>query len=187
MPKVILAMFMSLDGFIEGPQGEFVPPDWSDELQRYWADDNVDAAGMLLYGRVNFQFNAGFWQAAETDDANAPQFRAFARRMNGLPKLVFSRTLENPGWNGRVVKADIAGEIARQKQAPGKDLVMFGGAGIARSFMALGLIDEYRLMVAPVLLGAGKPLFAGGYERRKLTLAGARQLDTGAMLLSYRC
>ena len=77
MSKVILAMFMSLDGFIEGPDGEFVPPDWSGDLQRYWADDNTDAAGTLLYGRVNFQFNAGFWQGAAADE----------EQFGGVPRL----------------------------------------------------------------------------------------------------
>src|SRR6476660_661457 len=186
MSKVILAMFMSLDGFIEGPNGEFIPPDWSVDLQCYWADDNTDAAGTLLYGRVNFQFNAGFWQGAAADESNSAEFRAFARKMNSLPKLVFSRSLQNPGWNGRVVKDDIPREIARLKQQPSEDLMMFGGAGIAQAFMKLELIDEYRLMVTPTLLGAGKRLFEGGYERAKLKLVKSQPLDTGAVLLYYQ-
>ena len=185
MRKVVLAMFMSLDGYIEGPKGEFVPPAWSDDLQRYWADDNVDRAGLLLYGRTNFQFNAGFWQAAEADAKNPEPFRAFARRMNALPKLCFSRTLKEADWNGRVVRDDIAGEIARLKQQPGKDMMMFGGADIARFFIARDLFDAYRIMVTPTLLGDGKRLFDGGYQRRQLKHTGTKQMDTGAVILTY--
>lgn len=185
MRKVILAMFISLDGYIEGPKGEFVPPAWSDDLQRHWADDNVDRAGLLLYGRRNFEFNAGFWQPAETDANNPASFRAFASRMNALPKLCFSRTLSTVDWNGRLVRDDIAGEIARLKQEPGKDMMMFGGADIARFFIGLDLFDEYRIMVTPTLLGDGKRLFDGGYERRQLQHTDTRQMDTGAVILTY--
>jgi len=185
MRKVVLAMFMSLDGYIEGPKGEFVPPAWSDDLQRYWADDNVDRTDLLLYGRTNFQFNAGFWQPAEQDVNNPAPFRAFARRMNTLPKLCFSRSLGQVDWNGRVVRDDIAGEITRLKQQPGKDMMMFGGATIARTFIALDLFDEYRIMVTPILLGDGKRLFDGGYERRQLRHTDVKQMDTGAVILSY--
>jgi dihydrofolate reductase len=187
MSKLVLAMFMSLDGYIEGPKGEFVSPDWSGDLQRYWADDNTDAAGMLLYGRVNFEFNAGFWQPAAADESNPAELRSFARKMNDLPKIVFSRSLKNPGWNGRVVtETNIPAEIARLKQQPGPDLMMFGGAGIAQAFMKLDLIDEYRLLVTPTLLGGGKRLFEGSYDRAKLKLVKSQALDTGAVLLYYQ-
>jgi len=185
MRKVILAMFMSLDGYIEGPKGEFVPPAWSDDLQRHWADAHVDRAGLLLYGRVNFQFNAAFWQAAEADQNNPAPFRAFAAKMNALPKLVFSRSLQTADWNGRVVSQNIEAEIARAKQQPGKDIMMFGGANIARFFLAQDLFDEIRIMVTPTLLGDGKRLFDGGYERRQLKHSGTQQMDTGAVILSY--
>ena len=185
MRKVVLAMFMSLDGYIEGPKGEFVPPAWSDDLQRHWADDNVDRTDLLLYGRVNFQFNAGFWQPAEHEANNPEAFRAFARRMNALPKLCFSRSLRQVDWNGRVIGNDIAGEIARLKQESGKDMMMFGGAGIARTFIGLDLFDEYRIMVTPTLLGDGKRLFDGGYERRQLKHTQTKQMDTGAVILTY--
>jgi dihydrofolate reductase len=186
MRKAILAMFMSLDGYIEGPNGEFVPPAWSDDMQRHWADTNIDAAGLLLYGRRNFQFNASFWQEAEAKADNPPAFRAMAHRMNALPKLVFSRTLTEADWNGRVVTDGIAAEINRQKQEPGKDMLMFGGAEIARTFMGLDLFDTYRIMVTPILLGGGKRLFDGGYDRRQLKLIQTQQMDTGSVILTYQ-
>jgi dihydrofolate reductase len=186
MRKVILAMFVSLDGYIEGPKGELTPPVWSDDLQHHWADANVDDAGLLLYGRTNFQLNAKFWQAAERQTDNSAAFRALTRKMNDLPKIVFSRTLKAADWNGRVVAADIAGEIARLKREPGKDLVMFGGADIANTFIGLDLIDAYRIMVTPTLLGDGKRLFNGGQPRRQLVHTGTQQMDTGAVILSYQ-
>lgn len=186
MRKAILAMFMSLDGYIEGPDGEFIPPAWSDDMQRHWADANIDAAGLLLYGRRNFQFNAGFWQQAEAEADHPPAFRATARKMNALPKLVFSRSLTTADWNGRVVRDDIAAEIARQKQESGKDMLMFGGAEIARTFMELDLFDVYRIMVTPILLGGGKRLSDGGYARRPLALMQTQQMDTGSVILTYQ-
>lgn len=186
MRKVILAMFMSLDGYIEGPNGEFVPPAWSDDMQRHWSDANIDAAGLLLYGRTNFQFNAAFWQAAEADASNPPAFRDVARKMNTLPKIVFSRQLKEADWNGRVVANDIATEIARLKQEPGKDMLVLGGAEIARTFISLDLFDTYRIMITPTLLGGGKRLYDGGYGRRQLILTQTQQMDTGSVILTYR-
>jgi dihydrofolate reductase len=186
MRNVVLSMFMSLDGFIEGPDGEFVPPAWSDEMQKAWSDTGMAAAGVLLYGRKNYEFNAAFWQAMERDDAASEEDRAFAKLMNGLPKLVFSTTLETAEWNARLVKHDIPEEIERLKQKPGKDLVLLGGAGLANSFMKLGLIDEYRILLVPILLGSGKRLFEQGHERRPLELVGSQAVDTGAVILNYR-
>ena len=186
MRKVVLAMFMSLDGFIEGPNHEFVPPDWSDDLMRFWVEPNVESVGTILYGRVCYLMNAAFWQPAATDPqspaANAPH----APLMNRLEKVVFSTTLEAPVWdNSRIVRGDPAAEIARLRQQPGGDIIMFGGAGIASWCMRHRLFDEYRLMITPLVLGAGNPLFRGGHERFKLELLSSRTLDTGAIILTY--
>ena len=187
MSKVILAMFMSLDGFIEGPNGEFIPPDWSGDLQRYWADDNTDAAGTLLYGRVNFQFNAGFWQGAAADESNSAEFRAFARKMNSLPKVVFSTTLETAAWeNTRLVKEHAAEEVARLKQQPGKDIAIFGSSDLATSLLRDGLLDEVRVIVNPVILGSGKRLFEGIDARVELKLSRTQTFHSGNVLLCYQ-
>lgn len=186
MRKVILSMFMSLDGFIEGPDGEFVPPPWSDDMQEKWSGAGMASAGLLVYGRKNFEFNAAYWQGAEQDEAASVEDRAFARLMNGLPKLVVSSTLQSVGWNGVLTGPDLAADIARLKQEPGGDIVVLGGAGVANSLMRLGVIDEYRILLVPILLGDGKRLFEGGHERRPLDLINAQQADTGAMILRYR-
>jgi dihydrofolate reductase len=187
MPKLVLSMFTSLDGYIEGPGGEFVPPPWSDEVEQHWSVYALERAAHLIYGRTNFQFNKDFWSAAETDPTGPAAGIAYAGTMNRLPKTVFSTTLKgDPGWNGTVAEGDVANVIGTLKAQTSGDLYAFGGAGIANSLVARDLVDEYRLMVTPVLLGSGKRLFEGGRPRLALTLIEARRLDTGAVVLHYR-
>ncbi|HEX2113906.1 MAG TPA: dihydrofolate reductase family protein [Alphaproteobacteria bacterium] len=187
MTKLVLSMFMSLDGYIERPNGEFVPPAWSGDLERHWSGYALERAGHLLYGRTNFLFNKGFWSAAETDPSSPAAGISYASTMNRLPKTVFSRTLSgDPGWNGTLVKDDIAGAVAKLKTSVKGDLYSFGGAGLANSLVALDVIDEYRLMVTPELFGDGKRLFADGRPRLALSLIESKRLDTGAVILHYR-
>ena len=132
MANLVLSMFVSLDGYIERPGGEFVPPRWSDDLERHWSGYALERAGHLIYGRTNFLFNKGFWSAAETDPASPAAGIAYAGTMNRLPKTVFSRTLKgDPGWNATLVADDVAGAIGRLKAESAGDLYLFGGAGIA--------------------------------------------------------
>ncbi len=187
MAKLVLSMFTSLDGYIEGPGGEFRPPAWSDDLERHWSGYALDRAGHLLYGRTNFQFNKSFWSAAETDPDSPAAGIAYAGTMNRLPKTVFSRTLSgDPGWNATLVRGDIAGAVAKLKREVAGDLYLFGGAGLANSIVALDLVDEYRLMVTPELFGDGKRLFETGRPRMALTMLSSMPLDTGAVILHYR-
>ena len=186
MAKLVLAMFTSLDGYIEGPGGTFVPPAWSDDMQHKWVDPSLERAGHLVYGRVNFLFNKGFWSPAETDPDSPAAGVSHAGTMNRLPKTVVSRTLSgDPGWNGTVVKDDLAGAIAKLKREARGDIYSFGGAGIANSLVALDLVDEYRVMVTPTLLGDGRRLFETGRPRAALKLIKATTVDTGAVILDY--
>lgn len=187
MAKLVLSMFTSLDGYIEGPGGEFVPPAWSQDLERHWSGYALERAGHLVYGRTSFLFNKSFWSAAETDPESPAAGIVYAGTMNRLPKTVFSATLAgDPGWNATLVKDDLAGAVARLKAEAGGDIYLFGGAGIAGSMVARDLVDEYRLMVTPTLLGDGKRLFEGGRARMALHLIEAKPLDTGAVILHYR-
>jgi dihydrofolate reductase len=180
MSKVVLAMFISLDGFIEGPNKQLVPPPYSADVDRYWVKANTERAGIVLYGRVAYEGMTAFWTSA-----NAPQEEA--KLLADLPKVVFSRTLTKADWkNTTIVRDNIAGEVNKLKQRPGKDLVLIAGAGIANTFIKLGLIDEYSLLVSPFLLGGGTPLFQGGFERQNLTLTDAKPFDNGAILLTYQ-
>lgn len=177
MRKLILSMFMSLDGYIEGPDG-FVAPAWSDEVGREWSGWAREYGGHILYGRVNFEFNKGFWTSDDAKDMPEAGF------MNRMPKSVASRTLTGDlGWNGRAV-GDLAAEVARLKAEDGKDVLSFGGAGLAHSLIAQDLVDEYRLMVRPLLLGGGKRLFPDGVHR-DLRLVEEKRLDVGALIVRY--
>lgn len=187
MGKLVLSMFTSLDSCIEGPGGEFVPPAWSDDLATHWSGYALERARHLIYGRVNFLFNKAFWSAADTDPGSPAAGISYAGTMNRLPKTVVSRTLAgDPGWNATLVRDDLAGAVARLKAEVPGDVYSFGGAGLANSLMALDLVDEYRLMVVPTLLGAGKRLFDEGRPRVPLALEECRRLDTGAVILRYR-
>ena len=184
MSDVVLTMFMSLDGYVAGPGGEFVPPEWSDEMQSAWSDVNADAA-CFVYGRTNFEFNASFWQGLELDESAPESQREFARRMHSMPKLVVSHELLEVGWNARVIR-DIPAEIAAAKASAHGDIVVIGGAGVAQSFLKLGLVDRLRIMVTPLLLGDGIRLFEGDYSRTSLERTGCVVVDTGSTILEYR-
>ena len=178
MRKLILSMFMSLDGYIAGPGGEFVPPPWSDEVEREWSGWASEAGGHILYGRVNFEFNKGFWTSAEAEGMPQTPFT------NATPKTVASRSLTGDlGWNGHAV-SDLAEAVARLKAQDGKPILSFGGAGLAHALIAQDLADEYRLMVTPTLLGGGLRLFPDGV-RRELTLLDERRLDVGSLIVRY--
>ena len=179
MRKLLLAMYMSLDGYIEGPNREFTGPPFTPDLKSKWIDVNIDRAGIMLYGRTAYEGMAGYWTSPAAD----PDEAAILAKAD---KIVFSTTLQRADWgNVRIIGSDIAGEVARLKAEPGRDLVLFGGAVIATSLLGLGLVDEMRLLVSPVLMGGGKRLFQGGYPRSKWTLHSAEPFDSGGVLLSY--
>jgi len=132
----------------------------------------------ILLGRVTYQGFAGYWPSSTDAEAHA---------MNELPKIVFSRTLDEVEWNNsRLVKENVAEEVARLKQQPGKDLAIFGSADLASNLMRPGLIDEYRIFVNPVVLGAGTPMFKDIKERTKLRLLKTNTLSSGVVILYYQ-
>jgi dihydrofolate reductase len=183
MAKLVLAMFTSLDGYIEGPGGAFIPPAWSGDMEAHWSGYGLARAAHLIYGRKNFEFNRGFWEAA-AGDPNGP---SHTDTMNSLPKSVVSTTLTgDPGWNGAVIAGDLAGAIGRLKETAPGDIFAFGGAGVAGSLVKLDLIDEYRILIMPDLFGGGTRLFEPGGPRLGLTLVEHRALDTGAVIVHYR-
>ena len=178
MRKLILSMFISLDGYIAGPGGEFIQPPWSDEVAREWSGWAGENGGHLLFGRVNFEQMRDFWTSDDAKDLPETGF------MNALPKTALSRTLSGDiGWNGRAT-ADLAGEVARLKAEGGKDVLCFGGAGVSHALVAQDLADEYRLMIAPMLFGGGLSLFPEGV-RRDLELVESQTLDVGSLIVRY--
>ncbi|MBW6396666.1 dihydrofolate reductase family protein [Roseomonas sp. HJA6] len=188
MADLVLSIFTSLDGYFTKPGGAFAPPPWSDEVEREWSLAALKRARHLLYGRVNFLFNKGFWSPAETDPSSMAAGISYAPLMNGLPKTVVSRTLTgDPGWNGRIAGPDLAAEVARLKrEVTGGDIFAFGGGGLANSLLALDLVDEFWLLITPELYGSGDPFFRAGRPEVRMTLTECRPLDVGSVILRYR-
>lgn len=179
MRKIVLAMYMSLDGYIEGPNREFTAPAFSPDLKTKWIDRNIGRASTMMYGRTAYEGMAAYWTSPAAD---GPEAKILA----DMEKIVFSTTLEAANWGQvRIVRDDIAGEMARLKAGPGKDLVLLGGAGIANAFLRASLVDELTLLVSPLLQGGGKRLFQDGRPRAGLTLRSATPFDSGAVLLTY--
>jgi dihydrofolate reductase len=182
MRKVIMFNMVTLDGFIAGPNGEI---DWHqvDEEFNTFAIQQLDTMDGLIFGRVTYQLMASYWPTpiAAQDDPIVTE------KMNALPKLVFSTTLEKADWaNTRLVKTSAAEEITRLKQQLGRDLFLFGSANLARTLIQNDLIDEYRLMLNPVVLGGGIPLFENIKERIPLKLVNSRVFRNGNVLLYYQ-
>lgn len=184
MKELILFNMISLDGFFAGPGGEL---DWHNvdaEFNTFAIDQfRTSAVDTLLFGRVTHQLMAAYWPTAEACEGDP----VVVRIMNETPKLVFSRTLTRVEWeNTRLVPRDAAGEIAERKKASGGNLMLLGSARLAATLSPQGLIDEYRLMVNPVLLGSGRAHFSGFGGRQRLRLVGTRTFLSGKVLLSYR-
>lgn len=176
MRKVVAAEYLSVDGIMEEPAWtrEF----WNDELGQAQYD-LLFASDALLLGRVTYQGFAAAWPSM-TDE------QGFADRMNNLPKHVASTTLDTAEWNATLIKGDVAEEVARLKQQPGQNLLVYGSADLVRTLMQHDLIDEYRLMVHPVIVGKGKRLFTEGSDTRTLRLVESKATATGVMILTYQ-
>lgn len=183
MRKVIYLMNVSLDGFIEGPNREL---DWTgidEELHRFFNDQQSDM-DTLLYGRRLYEVMT-YWETADANPSISEVEREFARIWKNSSKIVFSKTLEQVQGNARLFRGDIAAEITKLKQQPGKDLEV-GGPNLASTFMQLGLIDEYRLVVHPVVLGSGTPFFPALDSPIKLRLVETHTFKSGVVYLRYQ-
>ncbi len=179
-----LASFIltSLDGFYEGPNGEF---DWAviDEEFDEFAVRQLNEADTLGFGRATYEHMAAYWPT-DRAQANDP---AITSRMNTKPKLVFSTTLEHASWsNTTVIAGEAVERIEAVKAAPGGELLLLGSAHLTAQFAAAGVLDELRIMVCPIALGQGRSLFEDLKARLTLTLARVRQVDAGNVLLTYR-
>lgn len=178
MRKVVVSMNVALDGVIEAPE-RWSFPYWSEELSES-AHEELIGSDALLLGRLNYEAFAAFWPTA----TNEPKI---AERMNGLSKYVASTTLEEPlEWsNSTLVRGDVAEEVTKLKQDPGKDILVFS-ADLARTLTERDLVDEYRIRVAPVVAGSGKRLFGDGGETKVMRLMETKTFGTGVVGLTYR-
>ena len=176
-------MSVSLDGFVATPDGSL---DWVmvDEELHTAFNEEARAMSAFLYGRRMYELMTAYWPTAEADPTATPVEIDFARLWAPMPKVVFSHTLTEVGWNSRLVREDAVQEVARLKAQPGYDMDV-GGPDLASTFVRAGLIDEYRLYVNPVILGAGIPFFPAGVERIPLSLLETRTFGSGVVYLRY--
>jgi dihydrofolate reductase len=183
MRKLIYSMGVSLDGFIAGPGGDI---DWTapdEELHRF-RNQQMREVGAHLCGRRLYETML-YWETAE-QNALAPEYELeFARIWKDIPRIVFSNTLKNVVGNARLARKGLAEEVATLKEQPGKDLAV-GGAGLASTLVKLGLIDEYRPYVSPVMLGGGTPYFPALEEKIDLELLETRTFGSCVVYLRYR-
>ena len=176
-------MGVSLDGFIAGPNGEI---DWGapdEELHRFH-NQHVREIGAHLCGRRLYE-EMLYWETAHENPSAAEHVLEFARIWQDLPKIVFSKTLEKVEGNARLATDGVAEEVAKLKEQPGKDLAV-GGAGLARTFIELGLVDEFQLFVNPVVLGGGTPYFPALDERIDLELVETQTFASRVVYVRYR-
>jgi dihydrofolate reductase len=175
-------MMITLDGYFEGPHREI---DWHNvdaEFNDYAIDllNNVD---VLLFGRVTYQLMASYWPTSAAM-ANDP---IVAEKMNSLSKIVFSKTLEKAEWNNTwLLRENVGEEITKLKKQQGKDIAIFGSSELALTLVRLGLIDEFRIFVNPVVLGSGKPVFKGIHDKLNLKLIESKTFRSGNVLLCYQ-
>ena len=172
MRSVVLMMSVSVDGYVAGPHGHAGALPEPEELTR-WKLDRIRRAGTHIMGRVTYEEMAGHWPTS-TDDYAAP--------MNEIPKVVFSKTLDEATWAGSsIARGDLADEIATLRREPGGEIIAWGGANFAQSLSRAGLVDEYVLVIQPVAFGGGLPLFADLPDTLRLELSGAKTFDSTAL------
>jgi dihydrofolate reductase len=184
MRKLVVFNNVTLDGYFTGVDGDF---SWahtgSDDAEfNAFVADNASGGGQLLLGRITYELMASYWPTPNAIK-NDP---IVAEGMNSMPKVVFSRTLDKASWsNTKLVKGDIAAEIRKMKQEPGKGMAILGSGSIVSQLAPHGLIDEYQVVLNPVVLGQGRTMFDGVKEKLNLKLTRTRSFRSGKVFLCY--
>ena len=184
MPKLIVFNQITLDGYFTGPTGDMSwahaggdDPEW-----KAFVAGNAKGGGVLVFGRVTYEMMASFWptpMAAQFDPV-------VAKRMNAMPKVVFSRSLAQASWsNTKLVKRGLIGAMTKMKTEPGEDMAILGSGTIVAQLAEAGLVDEYQLIVNPIVFGKGRTLFDGVKRGPKLKLLKSRTFKNGKVLLCY--
>ena len=184
MRRITMLNRISLDGFYAGSNGEI---DW------FIHDNAVDAAAhqmmqpdTVLFGRLTYQMFEAYWPSISDDPTAPPEARQLSAELNDMPKIVFSRTLDRVTWkNSELVREDPVDFIPELQQRDGSDITIFGSGSIVQQLTSAGLIDEYLVIVSPIILGTGKPLFSSN-TRIKLECIQSRHFDSGNVLMHYR-
>jgi dihydrofolate reductase len=183
MRKVIVSNLVSLDGYMAGPNGDI---DWfmdiADEEFENYSAELINSIDIMLFGRVTYQLMEAYWPTASPDTNDVRIIHA----MNHCRKLVFSKTLEEVTWtNSQLMNGEPAAVVSKLKQEEGKDLVVYGSGALVSTLTQAGLIDDYRILVVPIVLGSGKPLFGPAISQFDLKLQEASTFRSGLVLLHY--
>lgn len=185
MQKLVVFNHVSLDGYFVDGNGDM---SWarahnSDAEWNAFVAENAKGSGTLVFGRVTYDLMTRYWPTPLAMQQDA----IVAERMNSAPKVVFSRTLDKASWNNtKLIKSDLAGAIKKMKQEPGDGMVILGSGSIVSQLAQEGLIDEYQVVVNPVVLGQGRTLFEGINGKLPLRLAGSRAFSNGNVFLRYQ-
>jgi dihydrofolate reductase len=183
MRKLIVFNFVTLDGYFEGPKKGDISWHRHGAEENAYAAEGLKSGSTLLFGRVTYEMMASYWPtpAAIKNDP------IVAAGMNKADKIVFSRTLKKAEWNNtRLVKDNIVEEVRKMKRMPGKDMTVLGSGSIVTQLAEQGLIDEYQIMVDPVVIGDGTPIFKGIKHKLDLKLTRTRTFQSGVVLLCYQ-
>lgn len=182
MRKLIMWNIVTLDGYFEGNQNwdlSFHNTVWGPKLEKL-SIKQLHSADYLVFGRITYEGMSVYWKNAEGENAE------IADLMNKIPKLVFSTTLKTADWNNTaLIREHPSAEIRRLKEQDGRDLYVFGSANLSETLINDDLLDEYRIAIAPVILGSGRPLFREGIASKNLALLSSQQLSTGGVVLKY--
>lgn len=186
MRKLIMWNIVTLDGYFEGEQNWDLPFHevvWGQELEKL-SIEQLRSADYLVFGRVTYEGMAAHWTKAVKGEV--AELGEIAELMNKIPKLVFSKTLKNVDWNNStLISGNASVEISKLKAQNGKDMYVFGSANLSETFINDNLFDEYRIGIAPAILGRGRPLFRQGVSPTNLSLVSTQQLSTGGVVLKY--
>lgn len=180
MRKLVFSINMTLDGYIDHTAGIA-----DDELHER-ASELIKTADIILFGRITYQLMAEFWPTAPSDPSLSPSVKEFAKTINGIQKIVYSKTLENVSWNTKILREIDPVEIKEMKNSPGKSILLGPGPDVARTFMKFDLIDEYRFVMHPIILGKGMRLFAETDKRTDLLLVDQYTLQSGVVELVFQ-
>ena len=185
MSRIVAAEYVTADGVMQDPggrgeieRGAWSNPYWNDELAKVQAE-LLFASDALLLGRVTYEGFAATWPEMEDEEGE------FAKRMNAMPKYVASRTLKSAEWNGSIITGDVPEAVARLKEQRDRNLLLYGSGALLNTLLGHDLIDQYRIMIHPVVLGQGKRLFREASEEKPLRLVDVSTTSTGVMIADY--
>jgi dihydrofolate reductase len=182
VPKLIAYTSVSLDGYFTDANDDM---SWAHKHDPEWqafVAENASGGGQLLFGRVTYELMAGFWPTTLAAQSNP----VVAERMNNLRKFVFSRKLDQVTWNNTtLLKGDLTAEVRKLKQEPGPNIVVMGSGSVVAQLAEAGLIDEYQIVLNPIVVGDGRTMFEGVKRKLPMKLASSRAFGNGNVVLFY--